>query len=78
MEEYKLQQVGMVDERQVVELGRWLAANEVVTGKLALFGDAYVLQVKRTDIKTLEDIALDRFAPHWAKRIPAAAYAGLG
>jgi hypothetical protein len=58
VQELKLQQSGLVDEKQVVELGKWLAANEAVTGRLAVMGNTYVLQAKRTDIKTLGTLGL--------------------
>ena len=58
LQELKLQQSGLVDERQVVQLGKWLSANEAVTGRLAVLGTAYVLQAKRTDIKTLGTLGL--------------------
>jgi hypothetical protein len=47
-----------VDEKQIVQLGKWLSANEAVTGRLAVLGTAYVLQAKRTDIKTLGTLGL--------------------
>jgi curli biogenesis system outer membrane secretion channel CsgG len=58
MDEYKLQQSGLVDEAQAVKMGKWLAANEAVTGNLAELGATSILQVKRVDIKTLGTIAL--------------------
>lgn len=53
LEELKLQQSGLVDESQVVKLGKWLAANEAVSGRLAILGNAYILQAKRVDISTM-------------------------
>jgi len=58
MQERKLQHSGLVDEGQIIELGKWFAANEAVTGRLALFGNSYVLQAKRTDVKTLGTLGL--------------------
>lgn len=58
MDEYKLQQSGLVDEKQVVKVGKWLAANEAVTGNLAMLGNTSILQVKRIDLQTLDNIAL--------------------
>jgi hypothetical protein len=58
LKELKLQQSGLVDEKQVVQLGKWLAANESVTGRLAVLGNTYVLQAKRTDIQTLGTLGL--------------------
>lgn len=56
--EMKLQQSGLVDEKQAVQLGKWLAANESVTGQLAVLGGTYVLQAKRTDIQTMGTLGL--------------------
>jgi len=58
LQEHKLQQSGLVDEKQVVQLGKWLAANESVTGRLAVLGNTYVLQAKRTDIQTFGTLGL--------------------
>lgn len=58
MDEYKLQQSGLVDEKQAIKVGKWLAANEAVTGNLAMLGNTSILQVKRIDIQTLGNIAL--------------------
>jgi hypothetical protein len=58
MQELKLQQSGLVDEKQIVALGKWLAANETVTGRLAVLGNSYILQAKRTDIKTMGTLSL--------------------
>ncbi|MGZ6249141.1 MAG: hypothetical protein ACXWMC_05970, partial [Syntrophales bacterium] len=53
MQELKLQHSGLVDEKEIVELGKWLAANQAVTGRLAMLGNSYILQAKRMDIKTM-------------------------
>ena len=58
MQELKLQHSGLIDEGQIVELGKWFAANEAVTGRLAVLGNSYVLQAKRTDVKTLGTLGL--------------------
>jgi hypothetical protein len=58
MQELKLQHSGLVDEKGFVELGKWLAANQAVTGRLAILGNSYVLQAKRTDIKTMGTLGL--------------------
>ena len=59
MDEIKLQQSGFVDERQAVQLGNWLAANEVVTGKLGTLGNTCVLSVKRTDMNTMAALGME-------------------
>jgi hypothetical protein len=58
MQELKLQHSGLVDEKEIVELGKWLAANQAVTGRLAMLGSSYVLQAKRTDIKTMGTLGI--------------------
>jgi hypothetical protein len=58
VQEFKLQHSGMVDDKQIVELGKWLAANQAVTGRLAVLGNSYILQAKRTDIKTMGTLGL--------------------
>lgn len=58
MDEVKLQKSGFVDEKRAVQLGNWLAANEIVTGKLAVLGGTYVLSVKRTDMGTMAALGM--------------------
>ncbi len=57
LEEYKLQQSGLVDKKQAVRAAKWLAANEAVTGNLAVLGNTSILQAKRMDIETLGTMA---------------------
>ena len=59
MEEHKLQHSGLIDEKQSIKIGQWLAANEAVTGMLAPLGATSILQVKRIDIKKMSTIALE-------------------
>ena len=53
LQELKLQKSGLVDEKQIVKIGKWLAANESITGRIAVLGNSYILQAKRTDIETM-------------------------
>ena len=53
LEEHKLKMVGLVEEQGSVELGKWLMAGEIVTGKLGRLGGASILQTKRTDLQTM-------------------------
>jgi hypothetical protein len=55
-QELQLQQSGLVDEKQIVKLGKWLAANEAVSGQLSQLGNSYILQAKRTDITTMNTL----------------------
>jgi hypothetical protein len=52
MEELKFQQSGFVDEKKAVELGKGMAANQVVTGRLGSLGGSYILQVKRIEVQS--------------------------
>jgi hypothetical protein len=53
IDELKLQQSGLVQEQGAVQMGRWLAAQQSVTGQLGSLGSSTVLQTKRTDIETM-------------------------
>jgi hypothetical protein len=58
MDERKLQQSGLVNEKQAIKLGEWMAASEAVTGKIAFIGSSSILQVKRIDIRTMGTLSL--------------------
>jgi hypothetical protein len=42
-----------INEKQAVTMGKGVAADQVVTGRLALEGEAFVVQAKRTDVDTV-------------------------
>ena len=48
LEEHKLKMAGLVEEGGSAELGKWLMAGEIVTGKLARLGGASILQTMST------------------------------
>jgi len=56
MQELNLRQSGLVDEKQVSKIGKWLSANEAVTGRFSQFGNAFILQTKRIDVTTMTTI----------------------
>ncbi|NPU83998.1 MAG: hypothetical protein HPY65_05875 [Syntrophaceae bacterium] len=58
MDELKLQQSGLVREKDAVKMGRWLAARQSVTGRLGSLGSTTVLQTKRTDIETMGTLSI--------------------
>ena len=58
MDELKFHQSGFVDEKQAVQLGKGMAANQVVTGRLGPLGGSYLLQAKRIDVQSLGTRAL--------------------
>lgn len=53
MDELKFQQSGFVDEKQAVQLGKGMAASQVVTGRLGSIGGSFILQAKRIDVQSL-------------------------
>jgi hypothetical protein len=57
-EELKLQQSGLVPDRDAVRVGRWLAVSQSVTGRLGVLGATMVLQARRTDIETMGTLAV--------------------
>jgi hypothetical protein len=58
MEELKLQQSGLVREKDAVQMGRWLAAKQSITGRLGSLGGTTVLSTKRTDIETMGTLSI--------------------
>ncbi|PIX89619.1 MAG: hypothetical protein COZ31_01175, partial [Nitrospirae bacterium CG_4_10_14_3_um_filter_44_29] len=53
LSELKLQQSGLVNETQVMQIGQWLAAENAITGRLSPLGNTIVLQTKRINMKTI-------------------------
>lgn len=53
MDEMKFQRSGLVQEQGTVQMGRWLAARQSITGRLGSLGGSTVLQTRRTDIETM-------------------------
>lgn len=58
MQEFNLQQSGLIDEKQALEIGKWLAAHEIITGRFEQLGNLYILQIKRMDLKTMTTVGL--------------------
>jgi len=58
MEEHKLQQSGLVDEKQALQLGKWLAAQQAVAGRILLLGDSFVVQAMRMDLEKAETLRM--------------------
>jgi len=48
-----LQERGSINDKQAVGVGKEVAADQVVTGRLGLEGEAFSLQAKRTDVETV-------------------------
>lgn len=57
MEEMKLGQSGLLEEGTALRLGKGLAANESVSGRLSPLGSLLVLQARRTDLETTGIVA---------------------
>lgn len=53
MEEMKFQQTGLVDEKQAVQLGKGMAADHIITGRLGVLGGLSILQAKRINVQSL-------------------------
>jgi len=53
IQELKLQQSGLINDKQALQIGKWLAANQTITGNLGIVGDSIILQSKRTDLQTM-------------------------
>jgi hypothetical protein len=64
LREMKLQQIGLIDEKQAIITGKGLAANQVITGSLRILGNTCILNAKRIDVETFATlgIASTRFA----------------
>jgi hypothetical protein len=58
VEELKLQQSGLVLDKDAVRMGRWLAVGQSVTGRIGALGATTILQAKRTDIETMGTLAV--------------------
>jgi hypothetical protein len=52
MEEMKFQQTGLVDEKQAVQLGKGMAADHIITGRLGVLGGLSILQAKRINVQS--------------------------
>lgn len=52
LDEMKFQQSALVDDRQAVQIGKGMAANQVVTGRFGAIGKSHLMQVKRIDIES--------------------------
>jgi hypothetical protein len=52
LREEALQRTGLIDEKEAVQAGKGLAANQIITGNLGLLGNTFVLQAKRIDVES--------------------------
>jgi len=58
IQEMLLGHTGLVQERQVIEAGKALAARQILVGRFATFGDSALLQAKIVDTETHETLAI--------------------
>jgi hypothetical protein len=58
LQEIELGMSGLVDEKQAVQIGKGLAAGEVVTGQLGALGKSYILQAKRIDAESFRTLSI--------------------
>ncbi len=58
VQELKLGQTGLVDEKQAVQAGKALAAKQIIVGRLASIGKSSLLQAKRIDTETHGTMAI--------------------
>lgn len=52
MDEMKLGESGLLEEGKALRLGKWLAANQSVSGRISPLGSQLILQARRTDLET--------------------------
>lgn len=52
IEEMKLGQSGLLEEGKALQLGKWLAASQSISGRLSPLGSILILQARRTDLET--------------------------
>jgi len=58
MNEMGLQQSGLVDEKQAVQVGKGLAVSQIILGQFGALGKTALLQVKRIDVETQNTLAI--------------------
>ena len=58
VQELKLGQTGLIDEKQAVRAGKALAVSQIIVGRLASIGNSSLLQAKRIDTETHGTMAI--------------------
>ncbi|MDZ4164137.1 MAG: CsgG/HfaB family protein [Smithellaceae bacterium] len=58
LKEIEMQLTGLVEEKQAIQLGKGLAANQIVTGRFGALGKTAILQAKLIDVETQGTLAL--------------------
>jgi hypothetical protein len=57
LQEFKLQQSGLSDDQQALQIGKWLIANRTISGSLGVIGSSLILQSRMTDLQTMKTIS---------------------
>jgi hypothetical protein len=58
LQEIKLGQTGLIDEKQAIQAGKVLAVSQIIVGRPASIGKSSLLQAKRIDTETHSTIAI--------------------
>ncbi|MCP4368745.1 MAG: hypothetical protein GY797_11635 [Deltaproteobacteria bacterium] len=58
LQEVKLGQTGLIDEKQAIQAGKVLAVSQIIVGRLASIGKSSLLQAKRIDTETHNTVAI--------------------
>lgn len=58
LQEIKLGQTGLIDEKQAIQAGKVLAVSQIIVGRLASIGKSSLLQAKRIDTETHSTVAI--------------------
>jgi hypothetical protein len=58
LQEIKLGQTGLIDEKQAIQAGKALAVNQIIVGRLASIGKSSLLQAKRINTETHSTMAI--------------------
>ncbi len=56
LKEIELQTTGLLDEKQAVQVGKGLAANQIITGRFGTIGNISIIQAKRVDVEKQETL----------------------
>ena len=58
LQEIKLGQTGLIDEKQAIQAGKALAVNQIILGRLASIGKSSLLQAKRVNTETHNTLSI--------------------
>ncbi len=58
LQEVRLGQTGLIDEKQAIQAGKALAVNQIILGRLASIGRSSLLQAKRVNTETHKTLSI--------------------